>query len=249
MLRNLLDRIRSAGLTVRPSKCAMGRDTVEFLGHKIGGNQVWMDTEKLNKIAEAPVPITKKQVRAFLGLTGFYRKFIPNYADVAVPLTDLTKKRQPNKVIWGAKQQESFENLKRCLGQAPILRLPDFTKPFVVQADASDAGIGAVLMQNHEDGMFPVRYVSRKLLEREKNYSTIERECLAIVFAVKKFNEYLYGKEFVLQTDHLPLTHIQRSKTESGRIMRWALYLQNFKFQVQAVKGIENVAADYMSRA
>ena len=128
------------------------------------------------------------------------------------------------------------------------MRLPDFDKQFILQTDASDSGVGAALLQQHEDGLFPIAYASKKLLQREKNYSVIERECLAIVFGIRKFQKYLYGTDFVLQTDHAPLTYIQRCKIESGRIMRWALFLQNYKFRVEAIKGSANVCADYLSR-
>ncbi len=207
-----------------------------------------MDPGKLDQIGEAPRPKTKQQVRSFLGLAGYYRKFIPNFAEIAVPITDLTKKGQPNVVRWGDAQERAFQLLKQMLTQAPILRLPDLNRQFIVQADASDTGVGAVLLQEYDDGKFPVAYVSKKLLPRERRYSVIERECLALVYAVRKFNKYLYGKEFVLQTDHQPLAHICRFKAENSRIMRWALYLQTYQFRIEAIKGKDNVGADYMSR-
>ena len=150
-------------------------------------------------------------------------KFIPNYAEIAVPLTDLTKKGQPTKVQWGEIQQKSFDRLKHLLSSAPILRMPDFDLSFIVEADASNTGIGAALLQDHEDRRFPVAYASRKLLPRERNYSIIERECLALVYAVKKFRNYLYGREFILVTDHKPLAYMQKTKMESARVMRWTL--------------------------
>ena len=121
-------------------------------------------------------------------------------------------------------------------------------KPFILQTDASDTGVGAVLLQQHEDGLFPVAYASKKLLDRERRYSVIERECLAVVFAVKKFEKYLHGKEFKLQTDHQPLAYIQRSQVDNNRIMRWALFLQTYQFSIEAIKGSQNVGADYLSR-
>ena len=207
-----------------------------------------MDRGKLDKIRDAPQPTTKKDVRSFLGLAGYYRKFIPNFAEIAVPLTDLTKKGKPLKVEWGPAQESAFQTLREQLTEAPILRLPDFARPFIVQADASDTGVGAALLQNFEDGLFPVAYASKKLLQREKNYSVIERECLAIVFAVQKYQKYLYGTEFVLHTDHRPLSYIQKCKTDSARIMRWSLFLQNYSFRIEAIKGSDNFAADYLSR-
>jgi phospholipid-translocating ATPase len=129
----------------------------------------------------------------------------------------------------------------------PILKLPDFREPFILQADASDTGIGAVLMQNHDGEKFPIAYASKKLLPRERAYSVIERECLALVWAIRKFQTYLYGKEFLLQTDHQPLVYLDQCKVSNSRIMRWALFLQNYRFQIRSIKGTDNVA-DYMSR-
>ena len=248
VLRKIFERIREAGLTIRPSKTMIGYTNLGFIGHNVGSGQVAMEADKLTKIEEAPRPKTKQQVRSFLGLAGYYRKFIPNFSTIAVPLTDLTKKGQPNIVRWGEAQEKSFQTLKHMLTQAPILRLPDFTRPFIVQADASETGVGAVLLQEYEDGRFPVAYVSKKLKSSERNYSVIERECLALVFAIKKFYKYLYGKEFVLQTDHEPLAHIQKMKAANGRLMKYALFLQFFRYRVEAIKGSENVGADYMSR-
>ena len=247
-VRDIFSRVRAAHLTMRPTKCLLGYQSLGFVGHTVGKGQIAMETDKLERIANAPQPETKKQVRSFLGLAGYYRKFIPNFAEIAVPLTDLTKKGQPSKVKWEEPHQRAFRVLIDMLTRAPILRLPDFQRPFLVQTDASDVGVGAVLFQEYDDGKFPVAYASKKLLPRERNYSVIERECLAIVFAIKKFQKYLYGKEFVLQTDHQPLAYIQRCKIESGRIMRWALFLQNYRFRIEAIKGSDNIGADYLSR-
>ena len=126
--------------------------------------------------------------------------------------------------------------------------MPDFDKPFIVQCDASEKGIGAILLQEYPDGKFPVMCASKKLLPRECKYSMIERECLAIVYAIKKFYNFLYGREFYIETDHQPLAYIQRRKVENSRVMRWALFLQNFRFTIKAIKGKDNVGADYLSR-
>ena len=135
----------------------------------------------------------KRHVRSLLGLAGYYRRFILNYADEVAPLTDLTKKGQPNHIPWEAPRQRAFERIKNLLCKAPVLWMLNFARPFIVQSDASDVGIGAVLLQEYEDGVFPVMFASKKHLPRERNYSTIERECLAVIFAVKKFQNYIYG--------------------------------------------------------
>ena len=247
-LREFLGRVRRAKLTVRPSKCEMGFENMEFVGHEVKKGEIGLHADNIKKIHEAPRPKTKTQVRSFLGLTGFYRGYIDKYAEIAEPLTDLTKKKSPNVIKWGETQEKAFSILKRLLVAEPILRLPDMTKPFLLRTDASDAGIGAVLLQQHEGKLFPVAYASKKLLPRERNYSIMEKECLAVVWAVKRFNVYLYGAPFVLQTDHQPLAYLNRAKFTNGRITRWALFLQPYSITIEAIKGSQNVGADYMSR-
>ena len=247
-LRDLFLRVSKSGLTIRPSKCMIGFQEIDFVGHLVGNGKLEMEEDKIDKVKNAPQPKTKKQVRSFLGLTGFYRRFIPGYAKIASPLTDLTKKGLPNNVHWTSTQQKAFETLKEMLTQSPILRLPDFSPKFWVQSDASESALGACLLQEFDDGLFPIAYASKKLLQREKNYSTIERECLGLVFAIKKFEMYLYGKEFILLTDHRPLSYIQKCKVENSRLMLWSLFLQNYRFRIEAIKGSDNVGADYLSR-
>lgn len=247
-LKQLLKRLREVNLTARPSKCYIGFEKLEFLGHVIGLGQLAPNPVKVKAVQQAPPPKTKKQLRSFLGLANYYRKFIPNFAAIAVPLTDRTRAREPNKITWGKSEELAFNSLKEKLCNAPILRLPNLDLPFVLQTDASDIGLGAVLLQEYEDGKFPVAYASRKLLLRERAYSTIERECLAIVWGIQKFEPYLYGKRFILETDHQPLAYMNSTKVVNNRVMRWALALQPYKFQIVAIKGSDNVGADYLSR-
>ncbi len=187
-------------------------------------------------------------MRSFLGLAGFYRRFIPDFARLACSLTDLTKKGRPNHVKWGETEQSAFTALKDAITSAPILRLPDFSKSFTLQCDASDTGLGAVLLQQHDDGMFPVAYASRKMLHRETKYSVTEKECLAIVFGIQHFQKYLYGIRFALETDHAALAFLHKAKHNSARVLRWALFLQNYSFTVKYIKGCDNKGADYLSR-
>ena len=167
---------------------------------------------------------------------------------IAAPLTDLTKKGQPNNIVWGESQENAFRALIKSLSEAPILKLPDFNKPFILQTDAADAGIGAVLLQEENGKKMPIAYASRELKGSEQKYSTIEKECLAIVWAVQKFQQYLYGREFLVETDHQPLIYIQKTKVANARLMRWALILQPYRFRILTIKGKENVGADYLSR-
>ena len=203
--------------------------------------------DKVEKIRHASRPETKKQLRSFLGLASYYRKFIQNFSTIAAPLSDRTKNREPNKVVWLDAQEKAFVTLKDCLASSPILCLPDFKQHFILRTDASDFGLGAVLLQEQDGDKRPVAYASRKLLPREKAYSVIEKECLALVWGVGKFEVYLDGKEFVLETDHQPLMYLQRAKLLNSRIMRWAISLQPYRFHIEAIAGVKNVGADFLS--
>ena len=247
-LRKLFERVRSAGLTMKPSKCKLGFTSVDYLGHIVGEGEISPNPEKLFNIQQAPIPQTKKQVRSFLGLAGFYSKFIPNYSTVAAPLTDLTKRGCPNKIVWGDAQERSFVILKKVLSSNPVLRLPDLSREFILQTDASEVGLGACLLQDFDGQKFPVAYASKKLTKSELNYFVIEKECLALVWAIRKFHVYLYGKDFILETDHQPLVYLRHSKMENGRLVRWALALQPYQCKIRAIKGSQNVCADYLSR-
>jgi len=249
VLRELLTRLRSAQLTARPSKCSIGYTNIECLGHVISENtKLKPHPDKLEAVKNAPRPKTKKQLRSFLGLVGFYRKFVPNFAAVAVPLTDLTKKGLPNSISWGTSQEKAFNTLKGMLVRSPILKLPELDEPFVLRTDASDVGLGAILLQEQDGDQLPVAYASRKLLPREQNYAVIEKECLAVVWGINKFHRYLFGKQFVLETDHQPLIYLNKAKVANARLMRWALQLQPYRFRIEAIRGRDNVGADYLSR-
>ena len=248
-MKEILRRLRKANLTAKPSKCMVGFTKIEFLGHVIGSGQLQPHPDKLDKIKNAPRPETKKELRSFLGLAGYYRKFIANFAAIAVPLTDRTKSKEPNRVKWEESQELAFTTLKNKLTSEPILHLPDVTKPFILRTDASDKGLGAVLLQEHDDEKFPVSYASKKLLPRERAYSTTERECLAVVWGIRHYQTYLEGRQFTLETDHQSLMYLHKAKHLNNRIMRWALSLQPFRYRLESIRGIDNVGADYLSRA
>ena len=251
-IKATLDRLRAAKLTAKPSKCKIGYSEIECLGHNIQDQTLRPKDDKIQAVKDAQRPVTKKQVRGFLGLAGFYRKFIPNFSEIAAPLTDLTKKDRPNRIKdWLSHHERAFQTLKSRLTSSPILRLPVFNegKPFILRSDASDIGIGAVLLQEFEgEGKLPIAYASKKLLPRERNYSVIEKECLAIIWAIEKFRKYLFGEEFILECDHKPLSFMQTAKALNPRIMRWALKLQPYRFRIVAIRGQDNVGADYLSR-
>ena len=178
--------------------------------------------------------IYTKQVRTFLGLTGYYRKFIPKYAAVACPLTDLTKKTAPNCLVWTKQCEEVFQTLKRLLCSTPVLKGPDLNKPFILQPDTSERGLGAVLNQLDEnDEEHPISFFSEKLLPRKEKFSTIEKECLAIKLTCQSFQVYLLGGPFLIQTDHRALEWLDKLKENNARLTRWSLSLQPFRFQVK----------------
>ena len=250
---NIIDevffKLGEAGLTVRPSKCMIGFHTIEFLGHEIGENTIAPRKQKVSQILEVERPTTKKQVKSYIALAGYYSKFIPNYSTITAPLSDLTKKGQPNKVKWLEIHEHSFQTIRRCLSSKPVMRILDPRLPMFVQTDAADRGIGCCLMQEFEGKLHPVRYLSRKLNDAERRYSTIEKECLAIVWAIEKLKVYLFGNEFVLLVDHAPLQFMKESNIKNSRIMRWSLFLQDWHFVVKPIKGVQNHVADFLSRA
>ncbi|RUS77523.1 hypothetical protein EGW08_014707 [Elysia chlorotica] len=248
VLEELFKRLKAANLVARPTKCELGATQVDFLGHCLGRGTVGLQDCNVEKVKDAPRPTTKKEIRSFLGLVGYYQPFIPNFAAIAAPLSDLTRKGQPNKIAWGEPQERAYATLKKAVISKPILVLPDVNKEFVLRTDASDIGLGATLLQNRDGHIFHVAYASRKLLYREKRYSEMERECLGIVWGIKKFALYLYGKQFTLQTDHRPLEFLKISKFDNPRIMRWVLAMQSFVFRVEHIKGKDNVGADFLSR-
>ena len=247
-LRVLFQRLREVQLAARPTKCYLGFKKLSYLGHVIEEGKITPEESKVQKIQKAARPVTKKQVRSFLGLVGFYRSFIENFSTVALPLTEATKKGEPNVIQWNQGREESFDALKRVMSENPVCILPNMDKDFFLRTDASDVGLGAVLLQDHGQGLQPVAYASKKLSGAERNYSTIEKECFAIVWAVGKYQPYLYGRTFVIQTDHHPLQFLNQMKATNKRLMRWALMLQPFSYKIQAIPGKDNVGADFLSR-
>ena len=204
--------------------------------------------DKVQKIIDAKTPQTKKQVRALLGLMSFYRKYIPDFASVTSPLTDLTKGNTSRVVKWTTECQTAVSHIQRILTSKPVLALPDLSKDFVLRTDASATGMGGVLLQQGDELEHPVMFISRKFTDTQLRYSTIERECLAIVWALTKLARFLLGREFTLQTDHRPLTFLKHSKTKNNRLLRWALLIQEYRFIVRPISGKSNVLADLLSR-
>jgi len=248
VLGAVMKRLREAGLTARPSKCKLGFSTIDYLGHTLRHGNLAPDAAKIEQLKDAPQPMTKTEVRSFLGFAGYYRRHVPGFSTIALPLTDLTKKAAPNRVEWTDECEIAFQHLKRALTTESILRLPNLERDFVLRTDASEAGLGAVLLQEHEGVLHPVAYASRKLNSAERNYTVTEKEYLAVIFGISKYERYLYGRRFTLQVDHQPLAYLRQAKLTNGRLMRWSLYLQPYNVHVQYIKGSDNIGADYLSR-
>ncbi|KAK7938780.1 hypothetical protein WMY93_002106 [Mugilogobius chulae] len=244
----VLKKIEQAGLTLNPAKCEWARQETRYLGYHLGQGEVRPQVDKVEAILKSPRPQTKKEVRSFLGLAGWYRRFVPQFATIAAPLTALTTKDQRNPVIWTEDCDTAFRTLKAHLCSSPVLKSPDFSKRFLVQVDASMVGLGAVLAQGDPGEERPILYLSRKLQPRETRYSTVEKEGLAIKWALESLRYYLLGREFDLETDHRALTWINTMKDHNSRLTRWYLSLQPFRFSIRHRAGKTNVVADYLSR-
>ena len=215
-LKELFGRLRKARITARPTKCLLGASRMEFLGHQVGGDLITPSRDNLEKVRNTPRPTTKKQVRSFLGLVGYYRDHIPAFAEISAPLTDLLKKGKAEHIPWSEAQERAYSLLKEYLLQEPVLKLPDLSKPFVLRTDASGVGVAAVLLQENDGKLYPVGYASKKLNLTEARYPIIEKECLAVVWGIKRFKLYLAGRRFTLQTDHKPLKYLKDVSYQVG---------------------------------
>ncbi|XP_055865631.1 uncharacterized protein LOC129928743 [Biomphalaria glabrata] len=247
-LKEIFQQLKDNGFTVKPSKVELAKSEVTFLGYKVGNNSLKTQDDIIKRILDIKIPQTKKQVRSILGLCNFYRCFIPNYASLTTLLTNLTKKGQSNTIPWSPELEETIKKIKYAFAQESILKLPDKKKRFYLATDASSSAIGACLMQEYEGILHPVFFINRKLSSAETRYSTIERECLAIVWAISKFSKYLLGAPFTLQTDHAPLAFLNSKKMSNSRLTRWSLQLMDYQFDVKTVPGKLNVFADTLSR-
>ncbi|KAI2644624.1 Retrovirus-related Pol polyprotein [Labeo rohita] len=200
-LRRVLSELRRAGLTANPRKCYLALHEAKYLVYQVGRGHIHPQETKVKAVRTAPRPEMKTQVRPFLGLAGYYRCFIPNFSSLAAPLTDLTRKGQPEKIQWTPAAEETFQRIKMALTSEPVLRAPDFSCPFLLQTDASDTGLGAVLPQVQEGEEHPILYISRKLIPAERNYAAVEKEALAIKWEVLELRYYLLGRKFTLVTE------------------------------------------------
>ncbi|XP_047219374.1 uncharacterized protein LOC124867136 [Girardinichthys multiradiatus] len=247
-LRRVLGCIRKAGLTINPQKCAIAQKEVAYLGYVIGFGKIRPQVGKVEAVHSFPVPTTKRRVKSFLGLVGWYRKFIPKFAERTAVLNNLTKSKSPNKIQWTPECDRAFKDLKNAICIESVLHTPDFEKSFTLQTDVSGVGLGAVLLQEDHGEMKPLVFLSRKRLDRETRYSTVEKEFLAMKWAIESLRYYLLGRHFFLETDHRALQWLHRMKDANARIAGWYLALQPYNFTVHYKVGKTNTVADCLPR-
>lgn len=249
-LELVLEAVTEANLTLQPAKCEFGMEEIEFLGHEISSQGIKVKSKKVDAVKNFPIPNSVTKVRSFVSLCSFYRKFIPYFSKIARPLYDLMKDKV--KFEWTASQQKSFDELKDRLINAPILSHFDPNAPTEIHTDASRLGLGAILMQwQNCDGRLvrkTIAYASRTLNNAEVNYHVTELECLAVVYAIEIFRPYVYGQQFKVVTDHCSLCHLINLKDPNGRLARWALRLQPYRFVVQYNSGKLHSHVDALSR-
>ncbi|GKA77628.1 hypothetical protein Tco_0784165 [Tanacetum coccineum] len=241
-LKTILDLLKKEKLYAKFSKCEFWLQEVQFLGHVVNRDGIHVDPSKVESVKNWKTPESPTEIRSFLGLAGYYRRFIENFSKIAKPLTLLTQKNKA--YVWGDKQDEAFQILKEKLCNAPVLALPDGPDDFVVYCDASKQGFGCVLMQRGK----VIAYASRQLKKHEKNYTTHDLELGAVVFALKIWRHYLYGTKSVIYTDHKSLQYIFDQKDLNMRQRRWIELLSDYECEIKYHPGKANVVANALSR-
>jgi hypothetical protein len=238
-------------MTLKLAKCKFALPRVKFIGHLVGSGQRLPLQDKLQAIRDIPEPKTKKALRSFLGLISFYREYVYGFAHYAVPLTDMTKNNVKNKIQFTDRERVAFNTLKQLLCNATALQTPDYDKEFIIHTDASDYAVAACLSQFNSDNsaLRPIAFASKKLSDTQRRWSASERECFATIFALQSWDVIIYGCKIILYTDSSPLSFIASSVTSSSKLCRWSLILQRYLIDVQHVSGVNNLAADCLSRS
>jgi hypothetical protein len=240
-LRQVLLTLQQAQLYAKLSKCDFGQTSIHYLGHIISDKGVATDPEKTQAMRQWPVPSTHTELRGFLGLTGYYRKFVRNYGLISKPLTQLLSSKT---FTWTEQAAAAFQLLKEAMVSTPVLALPDFTKPFVIETDACDSGVGAVLMQHGH----PIAYMSKALGVMNRKLSVYEKEFLAVMLAVDKWRQYLQRGPFLILTDHKSLCNLSEQQLTTDLQRKAMAKLVGLQFQFKYKKGVDNCAADSLSR-
>jgi len=242
----VLQRLRWAKLKLKPSKCRLLQRKVEFLGHTVSEAGVEMQTSKIDAVVNWPRPRDTHQLRSFMGLCGYYRRFIAGFADTAAPLHALTGKGVH--FGWGPEQETAFVTLKEKLTTAPVLGMPENTGQYILDTDASDVGLGAVLSQVQDGEERVIAYASRTLQKPERNYETTKKELLAVVYGLKQFRQYLLGRPIIIRVDHAALGWLKRTAEPLPQLARWLTFIECFDYQIVHRPGKKHVNADTMSR-
>ena len=253
-IKILFQRLREADLKLKDSKCNYFKTHVQYLGHLVSGKGIKPLPEKLESVKNMPAPTTPKEIKQFLGLVGYYRKFIPRFADIAKPMTNLTK--QDVSFEWTLQCQASFEMLKDALITSPILKYPDPNKPYTLFTDASKYAWACILTQEHEhkkDGkIFKINHLitfaSGLFKGSQLNWAALTKEAFAIYSFIKKLSYYLEDAEIILRSDHLPLKKLLQKNTLNTKVNNWAIEISPYKIPFEYIKGIKNTLADTMSR-
>ena len=246
-LQLVFDRLRTAGLRLKPTKCQFGLKQIKLLGHIVNARGIQTDPDKVKAITNLSPPSSVREIRSFLGMTGYYRALIPNYAHIAEPLTGLTRKNIRFK--WGPAQRVAFNTLKELLVSSDVMAAPRLDRPFKLYTDASDYAVGGILVQDDDNKVERViQYISHVLSPTQKKWATIEKEAYAVVYAIEKLRAYLFGADFTVYTDHKPLNSLFTKEMRNTRIQRWGLLLSEFGAKIRYHSGKLNIRADMLSR-
>ena len=249
LLEEVFRRLQQAGLKLNLKKCKLFTNEVKFLGHIVNANGVRVDPAKLAAIANYPQPTTAAALRRFYGMASYLRRHVPNFAALSAPLCNMLGVPE-SEFKWDDGLSQAFNALRLAIANAVQLIHPRFDRPFRIAADASDLAIGCMLSQLDDDGVdCPIAFASRKLLPAEMNYSTTEKEALALVYATQQFRHYIYGSPIVMLSDHKPLLGLRTSTKLNARMQRWVLWLEQFNFDIAYVPGPKQIVADALSRA
>ena len=245
-LRDVFQRLREANLKLKPNKCHLVQEEVAFLGHRVSAAGITTDPSKVQAVKEWPRPANIHEVRAFVGLCSYYRRFVRGFSEICAPLHALTGKHA--RFSWTEECEAAFERMKEALTSTPVLAMPTDDEMFVLDTDASDRCVGAVLSQIQGGEEKVIAYASRVLAKTERNYCCTRRELLAVVFFVKHFKAYLLGRKFLIRTDHAALTWLRRTPEPIGQQARWCEILEEFNFDIKHRPGRSHGNADAMSR-
>ena len=242
----VFDRLRQHGLKMKLKKCSFFQQETEYLGFVINDKGVKPNPKKVEAIRTLPSPKNVKEVRSFIGMCSYYRRFLPNFSKIAEPLIFLTRKYA--KFRWTEECQKAFDFLKDSLTVVPLLIYPDPKKPYVLYTDASDTCIGACLTQTVDNEEKPIYYLSHKLSQSQTKWSTIEKEAYAIYYALQKLDHYLHNAKFVIRTDNKPLKYILDAPMQNKKIQLWSLSIAGYSCTIEYIQRSANCCADLLSR-